>query len=339
LSVHARAPVRIDFAGGWTDVPLFADAEGGSVVNAAITRYVDVELLEGGKSIRLRAEDTLEHMTLTSVREMRYDGTLDLHKAALNLLPVMGGIEILSRTDLPRGSGLGGSGALDVALLAGLARCRGELHEPVELAELGFLLETVELKLAGGRQDQYAAALGGFNELTFGRDLVQVRPIKVTEQMAAALAAHALLVYTGQSHFSSDTHNRVWQAYQEGSPGVTDALKTMRALGPAAAQAVEASDWRALADVLNDNWAQQQRLDATIATPATHAIEDAARRAGAWGLKATGAGAGGCLVILAEPSRHEEIRAALAERKARVLEFAFEFDGVGTRVTDDVASE
>jgi D-glycero-alpha-D-manno-heptose-7-phosphate kinase len=339
LSVFARAPVRIDFAGGWTDVPAFADAEGGSVVNAAITRYVHVELLEGGKSIRLRAQDTLEHVTVNSVREMRYDGKLDLHKAALNLLPVMGGIEILTRTDLPRGSGLGGSGALGVALLAGLARCRGELHEPVKLAELGFLLETGELKMAGGRQDQYAAALGGCNELTFAKDLVEVRPLKVSGETTADLASHTLLVYTGQSHFSPATHERVWRAYESGDRTVTDALRALRALGPAAAQTIEAGDWRGLADVIDDNWAQQQRLDATISIPTTRAIEDAARKAGAWGLKATGAGAGGCLVMLAEPSRHEEIRLRMAERRAQVLEFGFAADGVNTRVTDDVASE
>jgi D-glycero-alpha-D-manno-heptose-7-phosphate kinase len=133
MSVHTRAPLRVDFAGGWTDVPVFADAEGGAVVNAAIGLHVHVDFLLPGKGaqsqrITLHAEDLKEHVTIQSSGAIAYDGQLDLHKAALNMLPVTGGIEVLSRSDAPSGSGLGASGALDVALLAGLARCREEAY-------------------------------------------------------------------------------------------------------------------------------------------------------------------------------------------------------------------
>jgi D-glycero-alpha-D-manno-heptose-7-phosphate kinase len=165
MTLHARAPLRIDFAGGWSDVPVFADAEGGRVVNAAIDRYVHVEVVLGARRIRLHALDLDEHVTLATSRDIRYDGTLDLHKAALNMLPVTGGIEILTRSDAPGGSGLGASGALDVALLAVLAQARNERYAREELAELGYLLETSELGLLGGRQDQYAAALGGCHRM------------------------------------------------------------------------------------------------------------------------------------------------------------------------------
>ena len=116
MSVHSRAPLRIDLAGGWTDVPTYADRCGGAVLNVAIDLHVHVDFLLGDRRIRLRAEDLDQRVTLESSREITYDGKLDLHKAALNMFPVTGGIEILSRSEAPNGSGLGASGALDVAL-------------------------------------------------------------------------------------------------------------------------------------------------------------------------------------------------------------------------------
>jgi D-glycero-alpha-D-manno-heptose-7-phosphate kinase len=330
LSWHARAPARIDFGGGWTDVPDYSDREGGVVVNAAINCYVRVDVLGGGNGIRLIAEDLGIHVRYATSGDMRYDGKLDLHKAALNMLPVTGGVEVLSRSDLPAGSGLGGSGALDVALVAALARARGEWYDRPELAELGFHLEAIELKLRGGRQDQYAAALGGFNELIFTEDSVLIKPIDMPGEQAADLVRHLVLIYTGESHFSSDTHHRVWSGYAEGRPQVIDALHTLKDLGNALPAPIRSGDWSELARLMDENWTQQQRLDPTISTPGTKTIEQAARATGAWGLKGAGAGAGGCMVIVCEPSRREAIVRSVEQVGASVLQSEFDFEGVTT---------
>lgn len=328
--VRSRVPTRIDFAGGWSDVPDFADREGGAVVNAAIDLRVHVEFLMGkrGNTIRLNAQDLMEHVTIQALDAVTYDGKLDLHKAALNMLPVTGGVEILSRSDAPSGSGLGASGALGVALLAGLSRLREEPFSPEELAEMGFQLETQELRLMGGRQDQYSAALGGFHELTFSENAVQARRLALDEDAARDLEAHMILVYTGHSHFSSATHERVWQAYSEGEGTVTETLRTLRDLAAPAAGALEAGDWRELASLVDENWRQQQRLDATIATQKTRDIEEAARAAGAWGLKATGAGAGGCMVVFCSPDDRAAVSEAVTAAEAEVLSAGFSAEGV-----------
>lgn len=331
VSVHTQAPLRIDFAGGWSDVPVFAEREGGVVVNAAITLYAHVDILPGGGTIRLHAEDRREHVTLHSAADIRYDGQLDLHKAALNMLPVTGGIEILSRSDAPLGSGLGGSGALDVALVAGLAHLRGERYHQAELAELAFDLEAGELGLAGGRQDQYAAALGGFHELTFGAEGVGVRPLAVSAEAAVELTEHLLLAYTGQSHFSSATHDRVWEAFGRGESAVSDALVTIRDVAQRVAAALEGGAWRTLAELVDANWTAQQRLDATIATPKIRQLDRQARQAGAWGLKATGAGAGGCLVILCPAERRAAVVDAVRAEGAKPLDIGFDVAGVTLR--------
>lgn len=331
MTILARAPVRIDFAGGWTDVDTVAKDIGGVVTNAAIALYATSEFLLGGSRIRLHAEDLGEHLSISSPAELVYDGKLDLHKAALNMLPVTGGIEVITRSEAPPGSGLGASGALGVALVAGLATCRREAFEREEVADLGYELEAVELGLLGGRQDQYAAALGGFHEFRFDGETVASRRLAVASTAARDLAEHLLLVYTGQSHFSSATHERVWQGYARNDSTIREALGAIRELGSQAAGALEGGDWERLAEVVDENWRQQQRLDATISTSQVQRIEAAARAAGAWGVKATGAGAGGCLVIVCPRDRRHAIAAAVRERGATQLEFAFDFEGVVVR--------
>ncbi|MCZ6916759.1 MAG: hypothetical protein O7I93_08285 [Gemmatimonadetes bacterium] len=329
MSFRVRAPVRIDLAGGWSDVPEFADLEGGAVVNAAITLFTHVECLPGGGTYCLHAEDIGERVYLQDPADARYDGKLDLHKAALNMLPVTGGLEVLTSSDVPAGSGLGASGSLDVALLQALALCRNERFDPIDLAEMGFRLETAELRLIGGRQDQYAAALGGIHEFRFGDGSdVEVRRVDLSPEAAAEFAEHVTLVYTGESHFSSQIHDRVWRAYRERRNEIGDAIRTMRDLVDPVARAIEAGEWREVARLVDENWKQQQRLDATISTEGTQAIETAARTAGAWGVKATGAGAGGCLVILGPPDAREAIEAGVVAAGARVLDWAVDFDGV-----------
>jgi D-glycero-alpha-D-manno-heptose-7-phosphate kinase len=327
--------MRIDFAGGWTDTPQYADRVGGVVVNGAISLHVRVDFLLGDRRIRLRAEDLGERASFASSGSMKYDGNLDLHKAALNMFPVTGGIEILSRSDAPSGSGLGASGALDVALLAGLARCRQEDYSAEELAELGFELETRELQLLGGRQDQYAAALGGFHQFAFSADGIEARRLQVDAEAARDLADHLVLAYTGHSHFSSATHQRVWSAFESGDQVVTEALHAIRELAPSAKSALEAGNWRDLAKVVSENWGQQQRLDATIATESTRRIERAVVAAGAWGLKATGAGAGGCVTILCPPTGRVEVVRAAEATGATILDVEFVPEGVEVREEED----
>src|SRR2546422_3795868 len=132
---HAVAPARLDFAGGWTDVPPFSAREGGVVVNAAIGFSARVELRLGGPRIRLVAEDLGEALECAQSGGLVLDGRLDLLKAALRMLPVQATCTLATRCDAPRGSGLGTSGAMDVALVAALTLARGERLAEREIAE------------------------------------------------------------------------------------------------------------------------------------------------------------------------------------------------------------
>src|SRR6059036_282335 len=161
-AVHASAPVRLDFAGGWTDVAPFSAREGGVVVNGAIGLHVHVELKLGGTLLRFVAEDLGETLECANVGGLTGHGKLPLLMAALRMFPVLGGFTLTTRSDAPPGSGLGSSGALGVALVGALTRARQDAtaSRPQDVADQAWQVETIEARLPGGKQDQYAAALG-----------------------------------------------------------------------------------------------------------------------------------------------------------------------------------
>lgn len=330
MIVTTRAPLRIDFAGGWSDVPIFSDQYGGEVLNAAVTRYATVTARRLDRGIRLGAKDIDATLELASIDSIRYDGRLDLHKAALRTLPVEN-VELISDTQAPSGSGLGASGALDVALIGALASLRpdGTPSAP-DLAELAFSLEAVELGLAGGRQDQYAAALGGFQRLTFDDAGVTSRPLDLTNERIRELESCVTIGYTGQTHFSAATHNSVWDRFRSETHDVVDAILTMKKIVGPASDALCSGNWRELARLVDANWEQQQRLHDSIATPLMRATEAAARRGGAWGTKAAGAGAGGCMILIGPPDCRSAIGSAVERCGGTVLQFEFDSRGIRT---------
>lgn len=324
----ARAPLRIDFAGGYTDVSLFAEREGGAVTNVAVTRFAEAELTLDGAGLRLASEDLRDELVLRGAKDLVYDGRLDLLKAALNVQPVTGPLRLETRADAPPGAGLGSSGALDVALAAVLGAARNEEHEPADLAELGYIAEAQELRVLGGKQDQYAAALGGAHLFRFNEG-VEPDPIALDEGACEALERHIVVAYAGESRLSGDLHARVWQAYQEGDAGVTAGLRALRDCAGHAAAALRAGDWRALGEVVGENWAREKELTSEIETPRLAELIAVGIDLGSWGAKALGAGGGGCLLFITP--RVEELAEALAARGAALISLRVARHGV--RVT------
>lgn len=324
--VRAEAPTRLDFAGAWTDVPPFSTREGGVVVNGAIALRAQAELEIGGSLIRLEAEDTGAVVECVNAAGLVRDGRLELHKAALRMFPVQGNLTLRTRSAAPPGSGLGGSGALDVALVACLALARAEHWDARELAEHACHLEAVEAGLPGGRQDQHAAAFGAFHRFTFRDPDVGVEPITLEPAFADALARHLVLCYTGESRASAGTISRVAGAYEGGDRAVTGALRAIKELAGAMAEALRAGDLAGVGRILSQNWARQLELDAEMRTPAMARLEGALAAAGALGGKAAGAGAGGSMFFVAGDDVAGAVAAA-REAGATVLPVAWAWEG------------
>lgn len=293
----ASAPSRLDFGGGWTDVPPYPGERGGFVCNLAIERRARVTLQSG----------------------LAEANRLPLVAAALRRAGEVGRVTLAS--DFPIGAGLGGSSAAGVALAAAIAAAQGQRPDRAWLAEWSRALEVEELGIAGGRQDHYAAAFGGALGLTFGDrtsgDYVSVEQIPLSAPAHAALEARITLVYTGESRMSGDTITAVLDAYRSRSPHVVEALDRMAVLARGMRSALHAADVTTLAALVDEHWIHQRALHPRISTERIDALEQAARAVGAQGLKALGASGGGCVMIV-----------SAADDVARVVEAVSPFGDV-----------
>jgi len=294
---RAAAPVRLDFAGGWTDVPPFSTRESGLVVSAAIGLCAHAEVRPGGRGLRLVAEDLGATLDLADEAALDPSGPLSLLQAGLRMLPV-GPCALTTRSDAPAGSGLGSSGALDVALVGVLAAARNEKFDPGEIARLACRLEGVEAGIPGGRQDQFTAAFGGFLQLGFRDPDATVEPLALDGDLLAELERRMILVYTGASRFSGATISRVMQAYERGEPAVTGALHGLREVAERMAEALRRGDLPTIGSLLETNWRHQMTLDSGMCTPPMQRLSETMRDAGALGGKAAGSGAGGSMFFL-----------------------------------------
>lgn len=291
------APVRLDFAGGWTDVPPFSAFEGGVVVSAAIGLFAHAEVRPVGAGISLVSEDLGASLHLPGYAALSPNGPLALLQAGLRILPV-GPCGLTTRSDAPPGSGLGSSGALGVALVGALTAARGEMPTAHQVARLACRLESVEAGIPGGRQDQYTAAFGGFLRMRFRDPDVTVEPLVLEGAVLAELERRMLLVYTGASRFSGATIERVIQAYERGDRAVTDALHGLRNVAEHMAGALQRGDIAKVGELLDANWRHQRALDPAMCTPPMERLCHVMRVAGALGGKAAGAGAGGSMFFV-----------------------------------------
>ena len=276
----ASAPSRLDFGGGWTDVPPYPGERGGFVCNLAIERRARVTLQPG------LAEANRLPLVAAALRRAGYEGRVTI------------------ASDFPIGAGLGGSSAAGVAMAAALAAAQEQHTDPAGLAEWSRALEVEELGIAGGRQDHYAAAFGGALGLTFGDavsgDHVSVEQIPLSAAAHAALEARITLVYTGESRMSGDTITAVLDAYRDRSPRVVEALDRMAVLARDMRNALHAADVTTLAALVDEHWIHQRALHPRITTERIDMLERAARAVGALGLKALGASGGGCVMIVSD---------------------------------------
>lgn len=326
LAARAAAPLRLDFAGGWTDVPPFSALEGGLVVNATIGLYAHATVEPGRTGILLRSEDLGEEVRVAEPEELRSDGRLALLQTALRLYPVTD-CTVTSRSEAPAGSGLGSSGALDVALISALSKARGESIERPDLAEAAWRLEVVEAAIPGGKQDQWASALGGFRRFTFHDPTVESEHLRIDPAFLQHLERHMVLCYTGTSRISGRMISRVVGGYERGDENIVRAFRGMKDVAARMAEALEAGNPEKVGQLLNENWAHQCQLDAGMRTDEMAKLERAVSSAGVFGGKAAGAGAGGCMFFLA---RTDSAHVASAARNAgaRILPVSWVPEGV-----------
>ncbi len=182
--IRARAPLRISFLGGGTDLPHYYEEHGGAVLSSTITRYACTTLYpRSDDSIQITRDRHSATYKLNDHSEK--DGIFDLVTTAIRRMGGHKGLDLDLRSQAPRGSGLGGSSAVTAAILGAMAEYLGVVLDPYDLAELNYTVERLDLGIAGGKQDQYATTFGGFNLIEFSRDRVNVTPLRLSSDAPA----------------------------------------------------------------------------------------------------------------------------------------------------------
>ncbi len=331
--IRARAPVRVDLAGGWTDVPPFSAEVGGAVVSSSINRYTYVTMIpHEGEQIEIESADFERYLEVKSFREIEYDGNLDLIKAAIRRLGIQQGMHLYVRCDAPPGSGTGSSASIGVAMIGILNRLQNDKLSAHEIARLANYLEIEELDLAGGKQDQYAAAVGGISYMEFQDPAVNVSTLRISQDTLCELEKRLVLCYTGKSRISSNIIEIVMGAYRQRVATTVDALHRLRAIAQEMKSALLADDLCAFGELLGENWDCQKRLDKSVTNNDIETLFDTALANGAISGKATGAGGGGCVLFYAKPDQEHILRRELEALGAQIIDFNFDMSGLVTWV-------
>lgn len=318
--VIVRAPVRADFAGGTLDLwPLYLFHPGSRTVNVAISYYAESEVCETGDgAIEIHLTDQQYRQTYESLQEMSNDPKAALLHRALEHFR-LGGVQITTRTDAPRGSGLGGSSALAITLVRALSELAGQ---PVEGEDLIFLVRDLETRLLGvpaGIQDYYPAVFGGLGSLHLNPGKPARHPLQTS---LPDLSAHMLLHYTGIAHFSGTNNWEMYKRQVEKKKKVDKGLERICAIALEMERALDSGNFEGAGTALGHEWEARKALIDGISTPEVDTAIALATEAGAWAGKVCGAGGGGCIVFLLPPDRREAVTAALAAAPGRVLDVA-----------------
>jgi len=328
---RARAPLRISFCGGGTDVSPYPEEHGGMVLSATINQYAYASLRPRRDSrLTLASLDYDVVARYDHPRRLRLDGNLDLIKAVVRAFKVRRGADLWVHSDAPPGSGLGSSSTLVVALIGVMSEWLGRPLSGYEVAELAYRIERLDLGLAGGRQDQYAAAFGGFNFIEFLGDTTVVNPLRIRPDVLNELEYRLLLCYMGQTRQSAKIIERQTAAYRAGRATVVQALHRLREETLEMKKALLLGRVDALGELLHQAWETKKKLDDDISNSHVDRLYQLARREGAIGGKMPGAGGGGYFLLLARFDRKHRVAAALEKHGGQVVPFQFERRGLVT---------
>ena len=343
MLVRSRAPVRIDFAGGWTDVALFTKEAKGMVVNAAINIYSystisytrDNQIVKPShvlnRSVRIYSADFDTFVEAEDIRKLEYDGNIDLVKAAIRKMSIeTGGFDLITQSIAPPGSGLGTSASMGVALIGALSVLKEVSLLSYEHAELASNIEQEELGILGGKQDHYASAIGGVNFMEFSGEEVKTAPIHLPRETRYELEKNMILCYTGQSRLSGDIHQKVTFSYHNREKSTLDALRNLRSTADEIKDALMTGRLYNFGQLLSQNWESQKALHPSVTNDHIDGLFEVAIENGAIGGKACGAGGGGCILFYCNPNQDHLVRRALEKNGVTIIDFNFDFSGLKT---------
>ncbi len=341
MLIRSKAPLRLGLGGGGSDVSPFSDLHGGAILNATINMYAyaTIEPRNDGKIV-LHAVDKGERFELDSEMTLSIDGNLDLFKGIYNRVVKDFTQKPLSFTlttyvDAPPGSGLGTSSTLVTAVLGAFVEWLKLPLGEYDIAHLAYEIERIDLDMAGGKQDQYAATFGGVNFMEFyADDKVIVNPLRIKPNILNELAYNLVLYYTGTSRVSAQI---IEAQRQNVTNNKTDSLEAMHKIKQQAVIMKEAllkGELSKIGEILDYGWQQKKQMAANISNPAIDTLYTNAIKAGASGGKISGAGGGGFMFFYCPGNARHNVINMLSKNGGQVKRYEFVTNGLQSWITE-----
>jgi len=330
--VRARAPLRVSFAGGGTDVAQYFRNYGGTVLSTTINKYCYGTIVKRKDSkINITSFDFDQKTSFKDIKEVSYDGKLNLIKAVIKIMQPDFGFDIYTYSDVPPESGLGASAAI-AAVVAGLLNYfREEKLDDYQLAEIAYRAEREEMKIKGGWQDQYATIFGGFNFMEFNKEGdVVIHPLRIRKDILYELDNSLILCYTGKTLSSARIHEVQTASVLRKEEDVIKALKRLNEITIRVKSSLLRGKMKEFGKLLHEAWENKKRLSPKISDPKINNLYTAGLNNGALGGKLLGAGGGGYLIFFCPPMKRHDVKKAL--EKAGGTIHSFDFDRVGMHV-------
>jgi D-glycero-alpha-D-manno-heptose-7-phosphate kinase len=301
---RSKAPLRIGLAGGGTDVSPYSDLYGGAILNATVSLYASASIETFDENIIvLQALDRKEEERLSWSNELPINGTLDLLKGVYNRIQIDYGIpqkgfKLSTHVDAPAGSGLGTSSTLVVAIIGAFAEMLRLPLGEYDIAHLAYDIERNSLKMAGGRQDQYAATFGGVNYMEFyGDDKVIVNPLRIRKEYLFELENNLLLYYTATSRESAKIIEKQSRNVVDKKGKSIEAMHQLKQQAQRMKEAILKGRLNEIGEILDFGFHQKRQMAEGISNDLMEEIYEAAKKAGATGGKISGAGGGGFMIF------------------------------------------
>ncbi|HWY61195.1 MAG TPA: CBS domain-containing protein [Rhizomicrobium sp.] len=313
MFARARAPARISFGGGGTDLTHFFFEQGGVVINATIAKYAHATLRwRTDGRIHVYSHDLQARVEAGNMSELKLDGEMGLINSVISLIKPRAGFDLEVSSDFPVGSGLGGSAAVTAAIIGCFNEFRTDPWTRHQIAEMAFQSERLIFKIAGGWQDQYATTFGGFNFMEFSADENVIVPLRLESRTLRELEACFLLCHTGKAHHSGAIHADQ-KNQMRASPGAASAAGRQKDITAEMHRLLLRGEVHRYGRLLHDAWQAKRQFSSLISDSETDRIYDHAVANGAEGGKLLGAGGGGYFLFYVPPfSRYRLLNALKA---------------------------
>jgi D-glycero-alpha-D-manno-heptose-7-phosphate kinase len=334
---RSKAPLRIGLAGGGTDVSPYSDLYGGAILNATISlsAYASIEPIKENQII-VEALDRKEKQLLDLAPSLPIDGTLDLLKGVYNRINSefkipSRGFRLSTFVDAPAGSGLGTSSTLVVAVLGAFVEMLKLPLGDYDIAHLAYEIERYDLKLAGGRQDQYAATFGGVNFMEFyDNDKVIVNPLRIRSQYMHELENNLVLYFTATSRESATIIKEQVKNVNNKDEKSIEAMHQLKEQAKMMKEALLKGKLDEFGEILDYGFQQKRKMAANISNSAIEEVYEAAKNAGATGGKISGAGGGGFMIFYCPGNTNHAVKEALLQFGGEVKNYTFTTYGLSS---------